>query len=269
MKKILSIVLVLAMAFSICMVTGCGKDDSTETSSDLQYIQDKGTLVVGITEFAPMDYRENQDSEEWIGFDADMAKAFADSLGVDVEFKVINWDYKITELDNKGIDCVWNGMTLNDEVKAGMSVSNAYCNNAQVVVVKKDVADKYQTVDSIKKLQFAVEAGSAGEKMAKEYELNYIGAEAQADTLMEVSAGTSDASIIDLLMAGAMIGEGTDYAGLTYTVELNSEEYGVGFRKGSDVVDKINEFFKTAYDDGSMLKIAEKYGVQESLIEQK
>ena len=160
MKKILSIVLVLAMAFSICMVTGCGKDDSTETSSDLQYIQDKGTLVVGITEFAPMDYRENQDSEEWIGFDADMAKAFADSLGVDVEFKVINWDYKITELDNKGIDCVWNGMTLNDEVKAGMSVSNAYCNNAQVVVVKKDVADKYQTVDSIKKLQFAVEAGS-------------------------------------------------------------------------------------------------------------
>lgn len=269
MKKILSIVLVLAMAFSICMVTGCSKDDSTETSSDLQYIQDKGTLVVGITEFAPMDYRENQDSEEWIGFDADMAKAFADSLGVDVEFKVINWDYKITELDNKGIDCVWNGMTLNDEVKAGMSVSNAYCNNAQVVVVKKDVADKYQTVDSIKKLQFAVEAGSAGETMAKEYELNYIGAEAQADTLMEVSAGTSDASIIDLLMAGAMIGEGTDYAGLTYTVELNSEEYGVGFRKGSDVVDKINEFFKTAYDDGSMLKIAEKYGVQESLIEQK
>lgn len=269
MKKILSIVLVLAMAFSICMVTGCGKDDSAETSSDLQYIQDKGTLVVGITEFAPMDYRENQDSEEWIGFDADMAKAFADSLGVDVEFKVINWDYKITELDNKGIDCVWNGMTLNDEVKAGMSVSNAYCNNAQVVVVKKDVADKYQTVDSIKKLQFAVEAGSAGETMAKEYELNYIGAEAQADTLMEVSAGTSDASIIDLLMAGAMIGEGTDYAGLTYTVELNSEEYGVGFRKGSDVVDKINEFFKTAYDDGSMLKIAEKYGVQESLIEQK
>ena len=69
-----------------------------------------------------------------------------------------------------------------------MSVSNAYCNNAQVVVVKKDVADKYQTVDSIKKLQFAVEAGSAGEAMAKEYELNYIGAEAQADTLMEVSA---------------------------------------------------------------------------------
>ena len=269
MKKILSIVLVLAMAFSICMVTGWGKDDSTEPSSELQYIQDKGTLVVGITEFAPMDYRENQDSEEWIGFDADMAKAFADSLGVDVEFKVINWDYKITELDNKGIDCVWNGMTLNDEVKAGMSVSNAYCNNAQVVVVKKDVADKYQTVDSIKKLQFAVEAGSAGEAMAKEYELNYIGAEAQADTLMEVSAGTSDASIIDLLMAGAMIGEGTDYAGLTYTVELNSEEYGVGFRKGSDVVDKINEFFKTAYDDGSMLKIAEKYGVQESLIEQK
>ena len=270
-RKVLSVLLCAGLAVS--MLAGCGSDSSNankkaeSTGSDLEYVKDKGTLVVGVTDFEPMDYKD--DNGEWIGFDADMAKAFADSLGVDVEFKVINWDYKITELDNKGIDCVWNGMTLNDEVKAGMSVSNAYCNNAQVVVVKKDVADKYQTVDSIKKLQFAVEAGSAGETMAKEYELNYIGAEAQADTLMEVSAGTSDASIIDLLMAGAMIGEGTDYAGLTYTVELNSEEYGVGFRKGSDVVDKINEFFKTSYDDGSMLKIAEKYGVQESLIEQK
>lgn len=269
MKKILSIVLVLAMAFSMCMVTGCGSNDSDEATSDLQYIKDKGTLVVGITEFDPMDYREDKDSDDWIGFDADMAKAFAESIGVEVEFKVINWDYKITELDNKGIDCVWNGMTINDEVRAGMQVTNAYCNNAQVVVVKKEVADKYQTIESVKELQFAVEAGSAGETMAKENEFNYIGAEAQADTLMEVSAGTSDACIIDLLMAGAMIGEGTDYDGLTYTVELNSEEYGVGFRKGSDAVDALNDFFKTAYADGSMMKIAEKYGVQESIIEQK
>ena len=269
MKKILSIVLVLAMAFSMCMVTGCGKDDSSETSSDLQYVKDNGKLVVGITEFAPMDYKENKNSDEWIGFDADMAKAFAESLGVDVEFKVINWDYKITELDNKGIDCVWNGMTITEETKAGMELSNAYCNNAQVVVVPKDVADKYQTVDSIKDLQFAVEAGSAGEKAAEENGLKYTSAEAQADTLMEVSAGTSEASIIDLLMAGAMIGEGTDYAKLTYTVSLSSEEYAVGFRKGSDLAAALNDFFKTAYADGSMMETAEKYGVQESIIEQK
>ena len=125
------------------------------------------------------------------------------------------------------------------------------------------------TGKSEKSMVYAVEAGSAGEEAAKEKGFQYNSVSSQADALMEVASGTSDAAIIDLLMAGAMIGEGTDYAGLTYTVELNSEEYGVGFRKGSDVVDKINEFFKTAYDDGSMLKIAEKYGVQESLIEQK
>ena len=87
---------------------------------------------------------------------------------------------------------------------------------------------------------------------------------------MEVNAGTSDAAVIDLLMAGAMIGEGTSYADLTYTVGVAEEEdYGVGFRKGSDLAEKLNEFMKKAYSDGSMLKIANTYGVQESVIEQK
>jgi polar amino acid transport system substrate-binding protein len=86
---------------------------------------------------------------------------------------------------------------------------------------------------------------------------------------MEVAAGTSDACIIDLLMAGAMIGEGTSYENLTYTVKLTTEEYGVGFKKGSDLTEKLNQFFKEAYADGSMMETAKKYGVQESIIEQK
>ena len=90
--------------------------------------------------------------------------------------------------------------------------------------------------------------------------------QSQADALKEVAAGTSDAAIIDLLMAGAMIGEGTSYPGLTYTVALNSEEYGVGFRKGSDLTEKLNEFFKAAAADGSMLELAKTYGVQESVV---
>ena len=102
--------------------------------SDLAYIQDKGTLVIGITDFEPMDYKDADGS--WIGFDADMAKAFAESLGVTAEFVEIDWDNKILELDSKTIDCVWNGMTLTDEVTSAMECSNAYCNNAQVVVTK-------------------------------------------------------------------------------------------------------------------------------------
>ena len=267
MKKILSIVLVLAMAFSICMVTGCGKDDSTEASSDLQYIQDKGTLVVGITEFAPMDYKESKDSNEWIGFDADMAKAFAESIGVEAEFVEIDWDNKELELDGKSIDCVWNGMTLIDEVKSSMECTDAYMNNAQVVVVPADKADKYQDEDSVKDLTFAVEAGSAGEEQVNRIGAQYTAVSSQADALMEVASGNSDAAAIDALMAAAMIGEGTGYADLTYTISLNNEEYGVGFRKGSDLAAALNDYFKKSMEDGSMKKCAETYKVQAALIE--
>ena len=99
---------------------------------DVAYIQEKGTLVVGITEFAPMDYRD--ESGNWIGFDADMAKIVAQRLGVEIEFVVIDWDNKIMELDAKSIDVVWNGMTLTDEVTSSMACTNPYCSNAQVVV---------------------------------------------------------------------------------------------------------------------------------------
>ena len=269
MKKFIALLLSVLMVLSL---VACGAKDTSgdadqKAQTDMEYVKDKGTLIVGITDFAPMDYKD--DNGEWIGFDADMAKAFAESLGVKVEFVEIDWDNKVMELDGKTIDCVWNGMTLTDEVKAAMETSNAYCNNAQVVVVNKDVADKYQTVESLSDLKFAVEAGSAGEKEVTALELENTPVKAQSDALMEVKSKTSDAAVIDLLMAGAMIGEGTGYADLTYTVKLNSEEYGVGFRKGSDLAAALNKFFADAYADGSMMKCANEYGVQESIIEQK
>ena len=229
-------------------------------------IQSKGTLVVGITDFAPMDYKDADGN--WIGFDADMAKAFAESLGVAVEFVEIDWDNKVLELNSQAIDCVWNGMTLTDEVTSTMECSNAYCNNAQVVIVPADKADQYQTVEACADLAFAVEAGSAGEAEIDALGYNFTPVKAQSDALMEVAAGTSDAAVIDSLMAAAMVGEGTGYADLTYTVGLNSEEYGVGFRKGSDLAAALNEFFAAAYADGSMIECAETYGVQAALIAQ-
>ena len=269
MKKFIALLLTVLMVLSLvaCGAKETSGDADQKAQTDMEYVKEKGTLIVGITDFAPMDYKD--DNGEWIGFDADMAKAFAESLGVKVEFVEIDWDNKVMELDGKTIDCVWNGMTLTDEVKAAMETSNAYCNNAQVVVVNKDVADKYQTVESLSDLKFAVEAGSAGEKEVTALELENTPVKAQSDALMEVKSKTSDAAVIDLLMAGAMIGEGTGYADLTYTVKLNSEEYGVGFRKGSDLAAALNKFFADAYADGSMMKCANEYGVQESIIEQK
>ena len=218
-----------------------------------------------MTDFEPMDYKD--ENGDWIGFDADMAKAFAEYLGVDVEFLEINWDNKLMELDTKGIDVIWNGMTINDEVKAGASVSEPYCKNGQVVVVPADKADDYQTVESLSGLNFAVENGSAGAAQLDAMGLTYVAKTTQADALMEVASGASDACVIDLLMAGAMIGEGTSYPDLTYTVQLNDEEYGVAFRTGSDLVEAFNTFWKEAYDAGTVMETAKTYGVQESVIE--
>lgn len=235
--------------------------------SDLAYVKDKGVLIVGMTDFAPMDYKA-EGSEDWIGFDADMAKAFAASLDVEVEFLELgNWDTKAIELETKAIDVVWNGMTLTQEVRSLMSVSKPYCLNGQVVVVPADKAADYQTVESLSGLRFAVENGSAGAEQLDALELPYTAMQNQAAALMEVASGASDACVIDLLMAGAMIGEGTSYPDLTYTVQLNSEEYGVGFRQGSDLTDAFNTFWKEAYDAGTVLETATTYGVQESLIE--
>lgn len=266
MKKI------VALLMSVCMLAvfaGCGSKASSKTDSE--YVKENGKIIVGITDFKPMDYEETEGSGDWIGFDADMAKAFAKELGVDAEFTVINWDNKELELNNKSIDCVWNGMTLSDGVKKAMSTSNAYCVNEQVVVVKADKKDTYNSKDAIKELNFAAEQGSAGEEVLTDLGYKVTAVTSQADAVKEVAAGTADAAVIDLLMAGAVIGEGTSYSDLVYTISLSDEkeEYGVGFRKGSDLTEKLNDFFKKSYDDGSLLETAKKYGVQESVIEQK
>lgn len=244
-------------------LAACGKDAG---GSDRAYVQEKGTLVVGITDFAPMDYRDGDGS--WIGFDADMAKKFAEALGVDVEFQEIgNWDMKATELETKAVDVVWNGMTITDEVRASMGVSDAYCANAQVVVVRAEDAAQYQTADSITSLTFAAENGSAGAEQLDALGIDYTAVDTQAKALMEVASGSVQACVIDSLMAAAMVGAGTDYEDLAYTVALNAEEYGVGFRKGSDLIDAFNEFWQDMTENGTVRAVAEVYGVQASLLD--
>ncbi len=262
MKKIVSILAIITIVAAI--LCSCGEN---VTGPDSEYVKGKGTLVVGVTDFAPMDYEKDG---KWIGFDADMAMEFAKYLGVEAQIVEIEWDSKEMELNNKNIDCVWNGMTLDDEVLAAMECSMPYCNNAQVVVVKADKAASIKSVEDCKVLSkvltFAVESGSAGEDMAKENGFNYTPVKDQASALLEVSSGTSDAAIIDSLMAGAMIGENTGYSDLAYTIPLNSEKYGVGFRKGSDLAKMLDAFFAESMANGTTERIAEVYGVQAAII---
>ena len=282
-KRLLA--LLSAGALSVSMLAGCGStaktddtasdsataDTSASADSDLEYVKSQGKLVVGITDFAPMDYKEDG-SDEWIGFDADMAKAFAESIGVEAEFLEINWDNKIMELDGKGVDAVWNGMTLTDGVRTSMNCSVPYATNVQVLVVPSDKATPDLAWDDVKSMSVAAESGSAGEASAANLGLNVTAVPSQADALMEVAAGTSDACVIDLLMEGAMIGEGTSYPNLAHAFDLTSqnheepENYVVGFRKDSDLTAAFNDFYKSAYEDGTVEKLAEKYGVQEAIV---
>ena len=272
MKRLVSAFLAGAMALSLA---ACGGAASTSTvassaasgsaaasetaASDLDYIKEKGKLVIGYTVYEPMNYTDADGN--FTGFDTELATAVCEKLGVEPEFVEINWDTKVVELDAKSIDCIWNGMTLTDDIMANTATTKAYAKNAQVVVVK-DGTDYASTADLVGKTVVA-EAGSAGEAAIEGDEdlaqADYVSKSVQTDCLMEVAAGTADAAVLDLTLANAMIGAGTDYASLKIVDELNAEEYGVAFRKGSDAAAAVDAAFDELKADGTMQALAEKY----------
>lgn len=255
MKKIIA--MLLAIMLMLSCFTACGaKDDS-----DMAAIKKNGKIVVGITDYAPMDYKD--DNGEWTGFDAEFARLFAKELGVEVEFFVIaDWSKKFVELSTKNIDCVWNGMTITNEALLNAKVSDPYVQNKQVVVAKADKIEAIKTAADLKDLKVAVENGSAGQSAAESAEVeNIIAVQDQAAALLEVKAGTSDACIIDSTMASAMTGAGTDYAELAAGISLTDELYGVAFRKNSDVTDQFNAFMAKLIADGTLKTLADKYNL--------
>ena len=243
---------------------------SAATGSDLDYIKGKGKMVIGYTVYEPMNYTDADGN--FTGFDTELATAVCAKLGVEPEFVEINWDTKVVELDAKSIDCIWNGMTLTEDIMANTATTKAYAKNAQVVVVKEGTA--YTSTADLAGKTVVAEAGSAGEAAIQGDEnlakADYVSKSVQTDCLMEVAAGTADAAVLDLTLANAMIGEGTDYAGLKIgegtdyaglkiVDELNAEEYGVAFRKGSDAAAAVDAAFDELKADGTMQALAEKY----------
>jgi len=255
MKKMIA--MLLAILLMLTCFTACG----AKSDYDLAYVKKNGKLVVGITDYAPMDYKD--ENGEWTGFDAEFARLFAGHLGVDCEFFVIpNWGTKFMELETKQIDAVWNGMTITEEAETNSSVSDPYVVNAQVVVMKLDALENYASADTLSGLNIAVESGSAGEICANELEgVNVIPVQNQESALMEVAAGTSDACVIDITMANAMTGDGTSYADLGYQLSLSEELYGVSFRKDSDLTEEFNNFMIELRNEGTLRTLADKYGL--------
>ena len=266
--------LVAALAISLAGCTDKAPQD-TETpdptgstpvaESDIAYIQSKGTVVVGVTDYPPLDYQD--ESGEWVGFDADMCRAVAEALGVECEFVSINWNNKLMELEGKSIDVIWNGMTLTDEVANGSSPTIGYLSNGQVLVLKAENAAKFEAGElALADFTPAVEAGSSGEKAAAAAGLSCVPVEAQVDALMEVAAGTSDSCVIDTLLANVSTGEGTDYADLVIAADLEVEMDVAACRKGSDLTEFINEQMVTLYENGTTLQLAEQYGIADMVV---
>ena len=273
MKKLLA--LALAVMMMACLITGIAAAEE----SDWDYISGKGKLVVGMTLFAPMNY---YDGDEFVGFDTELTKAVGEKLGVEIEFVEINWDSKEIELNSKNIDCIWNGMCITPERKENMSMTNAYLYNTQAIVAKTDkMADLLANLEGV---NVVAEQGSTGEGKllgtieddetvvvsAKEFfsKSNYTAVDSMAKALMEVKSGTADIALVDSVCALAMVGEGTDYADMSVNLDNNFglQEYGIAFRKGSDVTEKVNEIIVELTKDGTVAEIAGRYGLTDALV---
>ena len=291
MKKFIAMLLCAVMCVST--LAGCGSStgneaDSSEAQateavaaeSDWEEISAKGEMTIGMTLFAPMNYYDEDNN--FVGFDTELANAVGEKLGIKINFIEINWDSKEIELNSKNIDCIWNGMCITEERKQNMSISEPYLYNTQAIVMKADRED--EIMSDVSGLTVTAEQGSTGEGQidgsieddetvevsAKEYfaNANYVASDSMAKALMEVKSGTADLAVVDSVCALAMVGPGTDYEDLVVNLDNNfgQQEYGIAFRKGSDLTEKVDEAINELYEEGKVDEIAAKYGLEDMLV---
>lgn len=259
MKKFIGIIAICLMVAMLSVTfAACSQ------KSDVEYIDEKGTLVMGITYFAPMNYFEG---DAFVGFDTEFATAVCEKLDLEPKFQIINWDSKFLELNSKSIDCIWNGFTVDDERKAQVEFTQSYLNNEQCAVVRTADLAQYTSEASFSGKNGVAEIASAGEPVAEDLTEEYTGVQSQVATLLEVNSSTADFAIIDKIMAQTLVGTG-DYVNLSIVsaVTFAGEEYAIGFRKGSGMAERVNAVIDELLTDGTLLELAEKYGLEYQLI---
>lgn len=251
---------ILAAMLTSGLLVSCGGD----TESDLDYIKKQGKLVIGITEYEPMNYYD--ENGKLIGFDTEFAEAVCEKLGVTPNFQVIEWDMKETELEARNIDAIWNGLTITEDRKENMGFTRPYLTNRQCVVISAEDAATYTDTASLSGAIISAEGGSAGETAIKSDEnlakATYTAADTQAAALLNLKSGNVDAIVVDYTMASASVGSG-DYADMVIleNIQLENELYAIGFRVGSDMINEVNGIIDQFISDGTLAGIAEKYDV--------
>ena len=258
MKKILAIILALVMIIGAAFtMSSCQKDDNT--------------LVCGVTVFENMN--EQLPDGSWTGFESEFAMEVGKIIGMEVKFQEIEWTEKYNELNSGAIDCIWNGFTANsydNGVKRSdlVDFSYGYMLNQQCIVVKKDNLANFPDEASLKGKKACAEGGSAGEAYAKEATDadKVLAATAQIDAFREVKAGAVDFIVVDIILAQNICGQ-NDYADLAIVedIELESEIYAIGFKKGSDLTAKVNAAIKELEENGKLMELAKKYGFENVL----
>ena len=256
-------------AESEAAVSEAAESEAAEGESDWAYIQEKGKMVIGITEFDPANYYD--ENGELVGFDTELTEATCKELGIEPEFVIIDWDSKDLELKSKNIDCIWNMFGVNEERKSYTDFTYSYIMNGEVPVIRKADEKTYTDLESLNQggLTVVFEEGSTGQGCAEENfpDTDLTPVAGQTDAMLEVKAGTADFCVVDFLTASKMTAS-PDYSDLMIVpdVVLSVEYDSAGFRKGSDAVEKVNEVLKKLYEDGTAAAIAEKYDLTDQAV---
>lgn len=265
MKKLSAIALIFVLTFST-LLGGCSSSSKSSSSGEdtsLDYIMDKGELVVGLDDsFPPMGYRD--DNNNIVGFDIDLAKEVCKRMGIKVKFQPVSWESKEQELSSKNIDCIWNGFGITPEREKVLTFTEPYMSNPQIFVVLANSGIK--TEADLKGKVVAAQSGSTAyatiEKNTKLKDSfkNFIGVEDNVKALMDLEVGGSDAVAMDTVVARYyMTKEPNKYSIIKDTTILD-EEMGVGFRKGDNALcKKVEDTLKEMKKDGTLAKISKEW----------
>ena len=264
-KKIISIIAALALVVALAAgLTACGNNDKT----DWDYIQSRGKMIVGYTNYPPLDIKV--DGKLQSGFDYELALAVGKKLGIDVEFKEIVWANKTIDLNAKKIDCIWNGMTITPELQENLSLSKPYLRNRQAVVVKANET-RYSDLESLRGAKIGAEMGSAGASFIEDNNLNpnYSKEETQLRLFANLDSGINDVVVMDSIMAGYYLTL-EDFQGKYKVLENvggEAEQFAIGFRKGdTEFTAKVDTAIAELKADGTVARLAEKYGLTSEIL---
>ena len=231
-----------------------------ENGENIKAIKEKGVITVATGTYVPFEYRDDDDNI--VGFDIDVATEVANRMGVELKLQPIEWSTKEMELNTGSVDCLWNGLSIDDERKQAMDLSEPYLTNRMVLVVLND--SEYTDQASLAGKTIGVQNGSTAEKILEESDFsktigNTIGFKDNVTAFMELETKGIDAIFMDEVVANyAITSQNKDFKVLEDG--LTEEEYAVGFKKGNTALkNEVQKYIDEMKADGTMTQISEKW----------